>query len=191
MAKQQNCHMPGLSYAVFMSFGQRIKNRRGDLRMTGDDLGRRISPPVSKQTIAHWEADRYRPHVDQVAQLCLILGMSADTLVLGVGDAPSPRAAEIAALYDAATQTDKARIEMMLQAMALGAASSEVGTSTGAGKHPEIATNVKNATVQTQSDTMKFGPALKAAFSFNRDVSANGESVKAAAAPKKRRGSNS
>ena len=42
---------------------------------TGDDLGRRLSPPVSKQTIAHWEADRYRPHVDQVAQLCLILGM--------------------------------------------------------------------------------------------------------------------
>lgn len=65
------------------------------------------------------------------------------------------------------------------------------GNFDGAEKHQGTAANVKNVPVQTQSDTMKFGPALTAAFSFGRDVSTNGESVKAAAAPKKRRGSNS
>lgn len=76
-----------------------------------------------------------------------------------------------------------AAIESTLQTVASG-------NFDGAGKHPEIATNVKNPPVQPQSDNMKFGPALTAAFSFGRDVK-NGESATAAATPKKRRGSNS
>lgn len=136
MAILQNSYIPRLPYAVFMSFGQRIKNRRGDLRLTGEDLGGRLSPPVSKQTIAHWEADRYRPHIDQVAQLCLVLKVSADELVLGEANALSPRAVEIARLFDSLLDTDQSRMELMIEAMGLGASETSLVNSDRDGKAP-------------------------------------------------------
>ncbi len=154
--------------------------------MTGEDLGRRMEPSVSKQTIAHWEADRYRPHIDQVAQLCQILGMSADALVLGVTDTPSPRAAEIAAIYDALAAPEKARIEMMLKALGLSDAipqTRDIDRTDRAGKpHSKV---LHAAKIEEHNDQKEpeFGPALTKFFNSGRGAK-DGGSSKYAAAPK-------
>lgn len=52
--------------------------------MTGEALGKRIEPPVSKQMVAHWEKGRYPPNIRQLVCLCNALQISADALLLGV-----------------------------------------------------------------------------------------------------------
>lgn len=164
MAIQQVCHKERWAYIDSMSFGQRIKDRRGDLKMTGDDLGRRLDPPVSKQTIAHWEAGRYRPHIDQVAQLCKILGLSADALVLGGSIGLSPRAAEIAAAYDSLHETERSRVELMLMAMGI---SGETDKTNREGIHASPLSN--QAPTINKSGPM-YGPALTKAFEAGKGV---------------------
>lgn len=88
--------------------------------MTGTDLGNRMDPPVSKQTIAHWEGDRYKPQVEQIAQLCDILNISADALVRGYIESFSPAAARLAIDYDALSDAERAQWDLILRAMPKG-----------------------------------------------------------------------
>ena len=99
-----------------MSFGNRLKARRELLKMSGEALGLRLTPTVSKQTVAHWEKGRYRPNVDQVEQLCRILRMSADSLVIGAGGQNSPGALDLADFYDQLSAEDQGRIGRMIKA---------------------------------------------------------------------------
>ena len=175
MAIRQLCHKGGAAYALSMSFGQRIKDRRADLKMTGDDLGRRLDPPVSKQTIAHWEAGRYRPHIDQVAQLCAILGLSADALVLGGEIGLSPRAAEIAAAYDRLQEGEKSRVELMLMAMGIEDVTNRKTVKTNReGIH---ASPLSNQPPTIGASGPVYGPALTKAFEAGKGVrNAGGQS---------------
>ena len=100
-----------------MTFGQRMKESRDAAHLTGAELGQRLDPPMSKQAIAHWEGNRYRPQVDHIVQLCAVLNVSADYLVLGSVANVSKRAMEIAAQYDALDPDQKAQWDLILQGM--------------------------------------------------------------------------
>ena len=88
------------------------------MHLTGTALGLLLEPPVTKQTIAHWEAERYNPHVGQVAQLCKLLRVSADVLVIGDKPSFSPRATELALMFDALSPESQSHWEPILGTMA-------------------------------------------------------------------------
>lgn len=136
--------------------------------MTGDDLGRRLDPPVSKQTIAHWEAGRYRPHIDQVAQLCGILHMSADALVLGGAGGLSPRGVEIAAMYDSLHKEGRDRVELML--MALGLSSEIEKNNVEFDREGIRPSNSSNQESTIKKAAPSYGPALTRAFKAAKGV---------------------
>ena len=100
-----------------MTFGQRLKTRRNEMHLTGTALGLLLEPPVTKQTIAHWEAERYNPHVGQVAQLCKLLRVSADVLVMGIQPSFSSRATELALMFDSLSLESKNHWEPILGTM--------------------------------------------------------------------------
>jgi transcriptional regulator with XRE-family HTH domain len=162
-----NCHNGWVAYAVSMSFGQRLKDRRADLRMTGTDLGNRMDPPVSKQTIAHWEGDRYKPQVDQIAQLCDILNVSADALVRGSTQALSPAAQRLAIDYDALTEIERAQWDLILRAMPKGGKTpvSQIAKTDGkSGKPANLSVHGDTTMVQSASAEKQLGPALRDAL---------------------------
>lgn len=87
-------------YAFWMDFGTRLKDARNDAGLTGERLGEALG--VSKQTIAHWEANRYEPRLMHLARLCEVLGVTADWLLTGRSVEPlSPSAIEQGRFYDA------------------------------------------------------------------------------------------
>ena len=94
--------------------------------MSGDTLGKLLDPPVSKQTITHWEKERYRPNVDQLEQLCGALRISADALILGATGTLSPSALRWADTYDRFPPIEQERMDRMLKA-----AGPFEGTTTG------------------------------------------------------------
>lgn len=106
-----------------MELGTRIKTRRELLGITLSGLGKRMSPEVSKQIVSNWEHGRNLPNVDQAAQLCRILSMSADYLVNGIEGGFSGRAAEIAALYDSVNPAMREKIEDALKLIGLSGSS--------------------------------------------------------------------
>jgi transcriptional regulator with XRE-family HTH domain len=161
------CNKNVSAYAVFMTFGQRLKDRRLDMHMTGTDLGSRMEPPVSKQTIAHWEADRYKPQVDQVAQLCAILHVSADALVHGTTSALSPAANGLANAYDALSPEDRAQWDLILRAMPRGNKSpvyQNAKTDEKTGKPPNSSARSDTTMDRSASAEKQLGPALRDAL---------------------------
>jgi transcriptional regulator with XRE-family HTH domain len=109
------------SYASRMllgaTFGERLAQARKDAKLSGQSLGDKLSPSVSKQTIAHWEANRHFPILPHVRQLCEILGVSADSLVLGRVNGISPAARALAHAYDALEPAARSRLNLVLQGM--------------------------------------------------------------------------
>lgn len=69
-----------------MSLGNRIASMRGFRQMSQSVLGGRIG--VSKQAICNWEKGRSNPDAEDIRNLCLVLGCTADYL-LGLADDPS------------------------------------------------------------------------------------------------------
>lgn len=68
-----------------VSFGERLRLARTRKGLSGAALGALINPddPVTRQNVSHWETDRHTPSLAQFAQLCAILEVSADWLLLG------------------------------------------------------------------------------------------------------------
>lgn len=102
---------------VGSTFGERLAQARKDAKLTGESLGAKLVPQVSKQTIAHWEANRHFPVVPHVRQLCEILQVSADALLLGRANGMSPAARALAQAYDALDPAARARLNLVLQGM--------------------------------------------------------------------------
>lgn len=117
MTIQLNCNKAAVFYASCMTFGQRIKTQRKLLDWSGTQLGELLDPPMSKQAIAHWEGGRYEPQVSHVIQLCKVLNVSADYLVLGSVASVSARALRIASQYDALDVDQKSQWDLILMGM--------------------------------------------------------------------------
>ena len=69
-----------------MTLGTRIAAMRGYRRMSQETLGGLIG--VSKQTICNWEKDYRSPDAENIRNLCLTLGCTADYL-LGLVNEPT------------------------------------------------------------------------------------------------------
>ena len=67
------------------TIGQKIKERRESRGWTREKLAVEIDG-VSAQTIAAWERDQNVPRADALARLAKALGVSADSLLLGIND---------------------------------------------------------------------------------------------------------
>jgi transcriptional regulator with XRE-family HTH domain len=99
-AIQQSSHEESSPYAFRMDFGNRLRDARNDAGLTGEKLGDLLG--VSKQTIAHWEANRYEPKLMYLARLCEVLDVSADWLLTGKSvEHLSPAAVKQGRFYDA------------------------------------------------------------------------------------------
>lgn len=99
-AIQQSSHEESPPYAFQMDFGNRLRDARNDAGLTGEKLGELLG--VSKQTIAHWEANRYEPKLMYLARLCDVLDVSADWLLTGKSvEHLSPAAVKQGRFYDA------------------------------------------------------------------------------------------
>lgn len=164
------CNKACFAYAVSMTFGQRLKDRRQDMRMTGTELGARLEPPVSKQTIAHWESNRYRPQVEQIAQLCQVLNVSADALVRGMVKALSPRAIAIANAYDSMSEADRAHWDLILMAMP-----SQFETVDDKAGKPAISSDLTGRTMTSATMVKQLGPGLRDALIVGKGVKNAGD----------------
>lgn len=109
-AIQHSCNKEWRPYAFRMDFGTRLRDARNDAGLTGEKLGEMLG--VSKQTIAHWEANRYEPKLVYLANLCERLGVSADYLLTGRAIAGlSPAAVKQARFWESLTPEEKRKWE--------------------------------------------------------------------------------
>lgn len=64
-----------------MELGHRIREHRGELGLSQDDLAARVY--VSRQTISSWENDKTYPDVQSLLILSNVFGVTIDTLIKG------------------------------------------------------------------------------------------------------------
>ena len=64
-----------------MSLGERIALARKKAGLSQEQLGDKLG--VSRQAVSKWESDQTNPDVAYVAQMCRLLGVSSDWLLLG------------------------------------------------------------------------------------------------------------
>jgi len=64
-----------------MSLGERIALARKQAGLSQEQLGEKLG--VSRQAVSKWESDQTNPDVAYVAQMCRLLGVSSDWLLLG------------------------------------------------------------------------------------------------------------
>jgi len=64
-----------------MSLGERIALARKQAGLSQEQLGEKLG--VSRQAVSKWESDQANPDVAYVAQMCRLLGVSSDWLLLG------------------------------------------------------------------------------------------------------------
>lgn len=64
-----------------MELGRRIRERRGELGLSQDDLATRVY--VSRQTISSWENDKTYPDVQSLLILSDVFGVTIDILIKG------------------------------------------------------------------------------------------------------------
>ena len=62
-----------------MNMGDKIKQRRTELKMTQEDLAEKLN--VSRSSVANWEAGRNYPDLQLIAAIADILGLSLDELL--------------------------------------------------------------------------------------------------------------
>ena len=64
-----------------MTLGERIALARKRAGLSQEQLGEKLG--VSRQAVSKWESDQTNPDVAYVAQMCRLLGVSSDWLLLG------------------------------------------------------------------------------------------------------------
>lgn len=64
-----------------MTLGGRIAQARKQAGLSQEQLGEKLG--VSRQAVSKWESDQTNPDVAYVAQMCRLLGVSSDWLLLG------------------------------------------------------------------------------------------------------------
>lgn len=64
-----------------MTLGERIALARKQAGLSQEQLGDKLG--VSRQAVSKWESDQTNPDVAYVAQMCRLLGVSSDWLLLG------------------------------------------------------------------------------------------------------------
>ena len=64
-----------------MSLGERIALARKQAGLSQEQLGEKLG--VSRQAVSKWESSQTNPDVAYVAQMCRLLGVSSDWLLLG------------------------------------------------------------------------------------------------------------
>lgn len=136
----QNIERP--PYAFQMDFGNRLRDARNDADLTGEKLGERLG--VSKQTIAHWEANRYEPKLVYLAKLSDVLDVSVDWLVTGKSiESLSPAAVKQGRFYDALSLDGRRKWEAakMLIRDASPRVADERRTATAATPAPDMGGN--------------------------------------------------
>lgn len=79
-------HNDEAPYRETMTFGDRLKKLREGADYSGETLGELLGGKlaVSKQTVSHWERNRYEPDIAQLCRLCEIFNVSATFLVQGL-----------------------------------------------------------------------------------------------------------
>ena len=124
-----------------MTFGDLLAAARKAVHLSGDKLGEACG--VSKQTISHWEKNRYVPDLRHIITMCDLLLVSADDLIFGKKTI-SPAATRVAEAWQALTPEAKKKFENLwniLFAEAPSATKRSGGvTSHGAPKRKEHAT---------------------------------------------------
>ncbi|NBI08478.1 helix-turn-helix domain-containing protein [Colidextribacter sp. OB.20] len=70
-----------------MTLGERIALARKQAGLSQEQLGDKLG--VSRQAVSKWESDQTNPDVAYVAQMCRLLGVSSDWLLLGEESAQS------------------------------------------------------------------------------------------------------
>ena len=64
-----------------MTLGERIALARKRAGLSQEQLGEKLG--VSRQAVSKWESDQTNPDVAYVAQMCRLLEVSSDWLLLG------------------------------------------------------------------------------------------------------------
>lgn len=70
-----------------MTLGERIALARKQAGLSQEQLGEKLG--VSRQAVSKWESEQTNPDVAYVAQMCRLLGVSSDWLLLGEESARS------------------------------------------------------------------------------------------------------
>jgi transcriptional regulator with XRE-family HTH domain len=94
-----------------MGFGNRLRDLRKSRGFNQETLGELLG--ASKQTISHWEGERYEPNLGQLVRLCAVLQATPEYLLTGESlDGITPEALSIARWFDRLTdKNDRAVAE--------------------------------------------------------------------------------
>ena len=65
---------------IYMSFGEKLRQRRDELGLTQEDVGANISAELSRQAVSKWERDEAYPEVEKLLVLATELDISLDAL---------------------------------------------------------------------------------------------------------------
>jgi transcriptional regulator with XRE-family HTH domain len=68
------------------SLGKRIRERRTALRLTQEQVAKRLN--LVKQSVSHWEGDRFLPSAGELAPLAKLLETTTDYLLSGTNPGP-------------------------------------------------------------------------------------------------------
>ena len=99
-----------------MELGHRIREHRGELGLSQDDLAARVY--VSRQTISSWENDKTYPDVQSLLILSDVFGVTIDTLIKGDVEAMTKTVEHDAKLIMRLGWAISALIVLMLATMA-------------------------------------------------------------------------
>lgn len=66
----------------------RLVEARKRARLSQDQAGQRLTPPVSRQAISKWELGGGAPNPRELAELCTIYGVSSDWVLKGIASKP-------------------------------------------------------------------------------------------------------
>lgn len=93
----------------------RLRTARQARGLTLTGLAARLSPAVTRCTVSHWEAGRYRPKRDNLIRLAAALGVGLEWLV-GTGEGGGPDDGAMAAGSGGALRRDLlSRVEIALE----------------------------------------------------------------------------
>lgn len=73
-----------------MDFSERVKDLRLKAGLTQEEVGERMSPPLTKAAIGAWEAGRARPRLDKMQQLADLFGVTVSELMGESVSSPVP-----------------------------------------------------------------------------------------------------
>lgn len=77
-------------------FGARLRAAREARGLSQNALAQLLPGEVSQGAVSYWESDRNTPSVENLHDLCVVLGCSADELLGIAADAPKARGTRLA-----------------------------------------------------------------------------------------------